>query len=44
MQFHETSADDLADALIEELAREPGPLKVGTTGASRAAELISGLL
>jgi len=44
MQFHETSADDLADALVEELAHEPDPLPVGTTGASCAAELISQLL
>jgi pimeloyl-ACP methyl ester carboxylesterase len=44
MQFHETSPDDLVDALVEELERTPDPLPVGTAGASRAAELISSLL
>ena len=44
MHYHETSAEELADALVDELAGEPDPLPVGTAGASRAAELISELL
>jgi pimeloyl-ACP methyl ester carboxylesterase/UDP:flavonoid glycosyltransferase YjiC (YdhE family) len=44
MHFHETSAEELADALVSELEVEADPLPVDGAGAARAAALISASL
>jgi pimeloyl-ACP methyl ester carboxylesterase/predicted glycosyltransferase len=44
LEFHETNAEELADSLVAELARDIEPLPVGGGGGARAAGLISSLL
>jgi pimeloyl-ACP methyl ester carboxylesterase/predicted glycosyltransferase len=44
MQFHETGPAQLAEVLVDELAREPESLPVAAGGAERAAAMVAALL
>ena len=44
MDFATSTATDIAEAVAEEIGREPDYVPVTTTGAARAAALIAELL